>query len=226
MPPHHHPAFRRPASRPPLPSLCMQSNPRRGQCARYRGATAPYTSCAITTRCVVGCCWVLDAVRDKPGAAGQCWARDAPRQLARPRLKCLLACLRPLLPPVLQRYKICPYHLELPCLVVEGQTIRFCQQCGRFQLLSDFEGDRRSCRRKVCAGMLLGLVVGSRAAHCRHAAGVVRPQFLRPPASPLLPSLCLPYHTHVSARLLPSLRHSWTNTMSGGARRRQNRRRG
>ncbi|KAL4451665.1 hypothetical protein ABPG75_007327 [Micractinium tetrahymenae] len=48
-----------------------------------------------------------------------------------------------------KRYKICPYHLELPCLVVEGQTIRFCQQCGRFQLLTDFEGDRRSCRRKL-----------------------------------------------------------------------------
>ncbi len=33
--------------------------------------------------------------------------------------------------------------------MVEGQTIRFCQQCGRFQLLTDFEGDRRSCRRKL-----------------------------------------------------------------------------
>ena len=49
----------------------------------------------------------------------------------------------------LQRYKICHYHVELPCMVVEGQAIRFCQQCGRFQLLSDFEGDRRSCRLKV-----------------------------------------------------------------------------
>lgn len=48
-----------------------------------------------------------------------------------------------------KRYKICPYHLELPSLVVEGQTIRFCQQCGRFQLLADFEGDRRSCRTKL-----------------------------------------------------------------------------
>ncbi|GAB4824211.1 hypothetical protein N2152v2_011257 [Parachlorella kessleri] len=48
-----------------------------------------------------------------------------------------------------KRYKICPFHLELPCLVVEGQSIRFCQQCGRYQLLSDFDGDRRSCRRKL-----------------------------------------------------------------------------
>lgn len=34
-------------------------------------------------------------------------------------------------------------------MVVEGQSIRFCQQCGRFQLLEEFEGDRRSCRRKL-----------------------------------------------------------------------------
>lgn len=34
-------------------------------------------------------------------------------------------------------------------LVVEGQSIRFCQQCGRYQLLEEFDGDRRSCRRKL-----------------------------------------------------------------------------
>lgn len=34
-------------------------------------------------------------------------------------------------------------------MVVEGQSIRFCQQCGRFQLLEEFDGDRRSCRRKL-----------------------------------------------------------------------------
>lgn len=32
---------------------------------------------------------------------------------------------------------------------MEGQSIRFCQQCGRFQLLEEFDGDRRSCRRKL-----------------------------------------------------------------------------
>lgn len=77
-------------------------------------------------------------------ACGLAWRRrPACRRLASLHLG------RSLLFRTLQRYKICPYHLELPCLVVEGQTIRFCQQCGRFQLLTDFEGDRRSCRRKL-----------------------------------------------------------------------------
>jgi hypothetical protein len=48
-----------------------------------------------------------------------------------------------------RRYKICPRHLKLPEMVVEGQAIRFCQQCGRFQLTAEFDGDRRSCRRKL-----------------------------------------------------------------------------
>lgn len=34
-------------------------------------------------------------------------------------------------------------------MVVEGQAIRFCQQCGRFQLLDEFDGDRRSCKKKL-----------------------------------------------------------------------------
>ena len=39
--------------------------------------------------------------------------------------------------------------MELPEAVHEGQVIRFCQQCGRFHLLAEFDGDRRSCRRKL-----------------------------------------------------------------------------
>lgn len=39
--------------------------------------------------------------------------------------------------------------MELNFLIVEDQHIRFCQQCGRFQLLSEFDGDKRSCRRKL-----------------------------------------------------------------------------
>jgi hypothetical protein len=48
-----------------------------------------------------------------------------------------------------KRYKICGHHMEMNYLMVEGQKIRFCQQCGRFQLLSEFDGDKRSCRRRL-----------------------------------------------------------------------------
>lgn len=48
-----------------------------------------------------------------------------------------------------KRYKICAHHMELYCLKVDGQYIRFCQQCGRFQLLSEFDGEKRSCRSKL-----------------------------------------------------------------------------
>eukprot|EP00887_Chlorella_sp_A99_P001829 scaffold19.g1829.t1 len=66
---------------------------------------------------------------------------DAPRSTARlPPPQCQVpGCDRSLhkLRDYYKRYKICPYHLELPSL------------CGRFQLLADFEGDRRSCRTKL-----------------------------------------------------------------------------
>ncbi|KAG7667575.1 hypothetical protein Ndes2437B_g08220 [Nannochloris sp. 'desiccata'] len=48
-----------------------------------------------------------------------------------------------------KRYRICNYHATLSQMVLEGRHMRFCQQCGRFQLLSEFEGDKRSCRAKL-----------------------------------------------------------------------------
>lgn len=45
-----------------------------------------------------------------------------------------------------KRYKICPYHSELCYMVVDDQAIRFCQQCGKFQLLKEFDQDKKSCR--------------------------------------------------------------------------------
>ena len=131
--------------RAPPPPLCPQSNPKRAPCAKCRAASAPCTSSVTTTRCVpllllpLGASAAQGAGLSGRGGAGPFIAPPPP---------CPACCL--------QRYKICPYHLELACLVVEGQTIRFCQQCGRFQLLSDFEGDRRSCRRKVRAALLCG----------------------------------------------------------------------
>ena len=48
-----------------------------------------------------------------------------------------------------QRYKICEFHLKVHSIVREGKRQRFCQQCGRFHDLSEFDGDKRSCRARL-----------------------------------------------------------------------------
>ena len=47
------------------------------------------------------------------------------------------------------RYKICQYHLKIPSIIREGNKQRFCQQCGRFHNLNEFDGDKRSCRARL-----------------------------------------------------------------------------
>mmetsp|Transcript_33201 Transcript_33201/g.94048 ORF Transcript_33201/g.94048 Transcript_33201/m.94048 type:complete len:653 (-) Transcript_33201:533-2491(-) len=48
-----------------------------------------------------------------------------------------------------QRYKICEAHLKAPMVVRNNQQERFCQQCGRFHPMDDFDGDKRSCRSRL-----------------------------------------------------------------------------
>ncbi|KAL4859578.1 Teosinte glume architecture 1 [Chlorella vulgaris] len=47
------------------------------------------------------------------------------------------------------RYKICEAHLKAPVVHKDGQPLRFCQQCGKFQPLGDFDGEKRSCRARL-----------------------------------------------------------------------------
>ncbi|PRW21027.1 ligase [Chlorella sorokiniana] len=47
------------------------------------------------------------------------------------------------------RYKICPAHCVMPGIVKDGRVLRFCQQCGRFQPIEDFDESKRTCRRKL-----------------------------------------------------------------------------
>ena len=49
----------------------------------------------------------------------------------------------------MQRYHICPYHAAIPQMTIDGQVVRFCQQCGRFQALREFSGTRKTCMRKL-----------------------------------------------------------------------------
>eukprot|EP00798_Chlamydomonas_sp_ICE-L_P029112 gene29112-32326_t len=48
-----------------------------------------------------------------------------------------------------QRYRCCEVHLRSLSIVINGSESRFCQQCGRFQELHEFDGVRRSCRSKL-----------------------------------------------------------------------------
>jgi len=48
-----------------------------------------------------------------------------------------------------KRYRICVEHCNMHSLVLDGRRLRFCQQCGRFHELTEFEGQRKSCRRKL-----------------------------------------------------------------------------
>ncbi|XP_021726877.1 squamosa promoter-binding-like protein 7 [Chenopodium quinoa] len=48
-----------------------------------------------------------------------------------------------------RRHRVCLVCANATSVVIEGETKRYCQQCGKFHLLSDFDEGKRSCRRKL-----------------------------------------------------------------------------
>ncbi|KIZ00802.1 Putative squamosa promoter-binding-like protein19 [Monoraphidium neglectum] len=48
-----------------------------------------------------------------------------------------------------QRYKICEYHLKVTAIMRDDKPQRFCQQCGRFHSVDEFDGAKRSCRNRL-----------------------------------------------------------------------------
>ncbi|XP_051129889.1 squamosa promoter-binding-like protein 8 [Andrographis paniculata] len=48
-----------------------------------------------------------------------------------------------------RRHKVCEFHSKAATVVAAGLTQRFCQQCSRFHLLSEFDNGKRSCRRRL-----------------------------------------------------------------------------
>ncbi|KAG5240994.1 SQUAMOSA PROMOTER BINDING protein [Salix suchowensis] len=48
-----------------------------------------------------------------------------------------------------RRHKVCLGCATATAVVLDGQTKRYCQQCGKFHVLSDFDEGKRSCRRKL-----------------------------------------------------------------------------
>ncbi|XP_047948823.1 squamosa promoter-binding-like protein 8 [Salvia hispanica] len=48
-----------------------------------------------------------------------------------------------------RRHKVCEFHSKAATVIAAGLTQRFCQQCSRFQLLSEFDNGKRSCRKRL-----------------------------------------------------------------------------
>uniref|UniRef100_A0A7N0TJC8 SBP-type domain-containing protein n=2 Tax=Kalanchoe fedtschenkoi TaxID=63787 RepID=A0A7N0TJC8_KALFE len=48
-----------------------------------------------------------------------------------------------------RRHKVCEFHAKVQIAVVAGLQQRFCQQCSRFHLVSEFDEFKRSCRRRL-----------------------------------------------------------------------------
>nr|QMV47669.1 squamosa-binding protein-like 3 [Paeonia suffruticosa] len=50
-----------------------------------------------------------------------------------------------------RRLKVCENHAKAPFVLVGGIHKRFCQQCSRFHEVSEFDGVKRSCRKRLAA---------------------------------------------------------------------------
>ncbi|KAM1019040.1 hypothetical protein PS2_040192 [Malus domestica] len=48
-----------------------------------------------------------------------------------------------------RRHKVCAMHSKASRVTVLGQDQRFCQQCSRFHVVSEFDESKRSCRRRL-----------------------------------------------------------------------------
>ncbi|KAI3894212.1 hypothetical protein MKX03_022637 [Papaver bracteatum] len=48
-----------------------------------------------------------------------------------------------------RRHKVCEMHSKAPKVIVLGIEQRFCQQCSRFHVISEFDDSKRSCRRRL-----------------------------------------------------------------------------
>ncbi|KAJ3693165.1 hypothetical protein LUZ60_008645 [Juncus effusus] len=51
--------------------------------------------------------------------------------------------------PYYCKHRVCGPHSKSPRVIVGGIEQRFCQQCSRFHLLSEFDQGKRSCRRRL-----------------------------------------------------------------------------
>ncbi|KAK1269503.1 Squamosa promoter-binding-like protein 10 [Acorus gramineus] len=51
--------------------------------------------------------------------------------------------------PYHRRHKVCEFHSKSSVVIAAGLQQRFCQQCSRFHVLSEFDESKRSCRKRL-----------------------------------------------------------------------------
>ena len=65
---------------------------------------------------------------------------------------CLVSgCSSRELTPYERRAMLCSAHLSAPSVTIAGAALRFCQKCRRLEPVSDFDGEKRSCRARLQA---------------------------------------------------------------------------
>lgn len=53
------------------------------------------------------------------------------------------------------RYRVCQQHLSAPMVLINNTQSRFCQQCGRFQELEEFDGPKRCAQDGLSSSTIL-----------------------------------------------------------------------
>ncbi|XP_051122713.1 squamosa promoter-binding-like protein 6 [Andrographis paniculata] len=48
-----------------------------------------------------------------------------------------------------RKHRVCDIHSKISVVIVNGVKQRFCQQCSRFHKLAEFDGGKRSCRKRL-----------------------------------------------------------------------------
>lgn len=130
---------------PPLPN----PNPTPEENERIRKRD-PRLTCSNFLAGQVPCaCPELDALLEDNGLPGKKRARTA-RAAASARCQ-VPGCEVDIseLKGYHRRHRVCLRCANAATVVLDGDVKRYCQQCGKFHVLSDFDEGKRSCRRKL-----------------------------------------------------------------------------
>ncbi|KHN37527.1 Squamosa promoter-binding-like protein 7 [Glycine soja] len=90
-------------------------------------------------------CPELDAILEDEGLPGKKRARTA-------RASASARCQVPAISELKgyhRRHRVCLRCANAATVMLNGEAKRYCQQCGKFHVLSDFDEGKRSCRRKL-----------------------------------------------------------------------------